>query len=348
MAGGESTTGQPDHLIVLVNGLFGNSAHWEYVKTQLADSLGSSKTIIHASVANQLLQTYAGIDTCGERLAHELEELIAGIPPSVRRISFIGHSMGGLICRVAIARLYDPGCRTVAGLEPQHFVSMATPHVGFDPEHGSAEIPLCMWLSETPVVGQIVGPMLHSVAPMFASTMFGRSGEQFFLRDTNGNLPLLYRMSLDHHTDTREQYISSLASFKTRTAYANRSGDHLVGWANSSLRFSDELVKLKMSIDKGLGVVREDPLEFSWTNRGQVEATSSQHPQLSKDMINASMERLRCLGWRRIDVCFKDSNLPLLAHQHIMVQRPAINSAGNKTAQHLAEQLFLMEQHMPH
>lgn len=36
-------------------------------------------------------------------------------------------------------------------------------------------------------------------------------------------------------------FMSALAAFETRTLYANSSGDHLVGWANSSLRRLGEL-----------------------------------------------------------------------------------------------------------
>lgn len=35
--------------------------------------------------------------------------------------------------------------------------------------------------------------------------------------------------------------MSALGAFETRTLYANSSGDHLVGWANSSLRSLQEL-----------------------------------------------------------------------------------------------------------
>jgi triacylglycerol esterase/lipase EstA (alpha/beta hydrolase family) len=52
--------------------------------------------------------------------------------PSLQRISFIGHSMGGLLCRYAIGVLYCPQSGAVAGLQPHHFVSMATPHCGCD------------------------------------------------------------------------------------------------------------------------------------------------------------------------------------------------------------------------
>ncbi len=42
------------------------------------------------------LQTFDGIDTCGERLADEIRA-VAAQHPRLRRISFLAHSMGGLI-----------------------------------------------------------------------------------------------------------------------------------------------------------------------------------------------------------------------------------------------------------
>ena len=79
--------------------------------------------------------------------------------PEVRKISFVAHSLGGLVARYAIGRLYElfPKMETaglsgkcssrehlneltqhpdqhfearVAGLEPMNFVTFATPHLG--------------------------------------------------------------------------------------------------------------------------------------------------------------------------------------------------------------------------
>ena len=76
--------------------------------------------------------------------------------PGVQKISFVAHSLGGLIARYAVARLYEPetvrepsqengDCRTngpenpcleesskgkIAGLEPINFITSATPHLG--------------------------------------------------------------------------------------------------------------------------------------------------------------------------------------------------------------------------
>lgn len=76
--------------------------------------------------------------------------------PSAQKISFIGHSLGGLVTRYAIARLYERdinqevshgnavsendgyenSCEKekfkakIAGLEPMNFITSATPHLG--------------------------------------------------------------------------------------------------------------------------------------------------------------------------------------------------------------------------
>lgn len=56
--------------------------------------------------------------------------------------------------------------------------------------------------------------------------------------------------------------------------------------------------------------------------------------------ILASLQRL---AWRRVDVSFRHASLPLLAHQHIQVQRSWVNSVGLPVAQHLARSLKAME-----
>lgn len=77
--------------------------------------------------------------------------------PGVHKISFVAHSLGGLVARYAIGRLYEPPTKTevaglntsclvreenvsdqchkhseetVAGLEPVNFITVATPHLG--------------------------------------------------------------------------------------------------------------------------------------------------------------------------------------------------------------------------
>lgn len=54
---------------------------------------------------------------------------------SLKKISFVAHSLGGLIARYAIGMLYSEASDknergSIAGLEPINFITVATPHLG--------------------------------------------------------------------------------------------------------------------------------------------------------------------------------------------------------------------------
>jgi triacylglycerol esterase/lipase EstA (alpha/beta hydrolase family) len=77
------------------------------------------------------MQTYQGIDKCGDRLASEILALVEQ-HQNLEYISMLGHSMGGLLIRYAAGRLFDADTGRVAGLKPIHFITMASPHLGCD------------------------------------------------------------------------------------------------------------------------------------------------------------------------------------------------------------------------
>jgi len=70
----------------------------------------------------------------GAALAALLEELVDGWPVDVRRLALVGHSMGGLIIRVACAVQPDSGSRW-PGLVTD-VVTLGTPHLGAPLERG--------------------------------------------------------------------------------------------------------------------------------------------------------------------------------------------------------------------
>ena len=70
----------------------------------------------------------------------------------MKKISFVAHSLGGLIARYAIGQLYvppdsknsenheeneNPLKGTIYGLEPMNFITVATPHLG---SRGSGQV----------------------------------------------------------------------------------------------------------------------------------------------------------------------------------------------------------------
>eukprot|EP00891_Asterochloris_glomerata_P004532 jgi/Astpho2/4532/Aster-00121 len=213
------------HIIIMVNGLFGNPANWDAIKEALEKVVDMQQTLLVVSHANSLRQTFDGIDTCGQRLCDEIRQEVARYP-HLERISFIGHSMGGLLCRYAVGKLYDEETGLVAGLRPTHFITMATPHLGCEAVQGPAQVPFIGWTAAVPVVGSTINWALQSIAKPVASTFLLNSGKQFFLEDAtdSGQEPLLVRMSKD---GPEGPFWSALASFATRTCYANTACDHL-------------------------------------------------------------------------------------------------------------------------
>ncbi|KAL7596422.1 hypothetical protein Lser_V15G28921 [Lactuca serriola] len=84
---------------------------------------------------NSALAAPDGIDVMGSRLADEVISVIER-NPKVEKISFIGHSLGGLISRYAIAKLYvqnqtyQDRSGKIVGVEAINFITVATPHLG--------------------------------------------------------------------------------------------------------------------------------------------------------------------------------------------------------------------------
>jgi hypothetical protein len=359
----------PEHLVLLVSGLNGSRHNWRAIGGFLAAELDPAATLLHASTASERGATYEGVDACGRRLATEIEGLAAA-HPSLRRLSVVGHSMGGLVARFALGALFEPERATVAGLALCHFVSLATPHLGCAADPASpACVPMLAWGAAAPAAGPGLGRLLAALAAPVSAALFSRTGRQFFFAD-DPSAPLIRRLAADDAAKGL-RCLSALAAFETRTAYANRSGDHLVGWANSSLRRPAALPPLA---GRGRGVVREDPLGAAWAEaerpaglggaedagpalpaaeapggaggaggRGDALAAAAAAPPTGVDRhVEESLAALEALPWRRVDVCFAGAALPFMAHQHLQVQR-WLNWEGRATARHLAASLAAME-----
>uniref|UniRef100_A0A0E0LVE9 DUF676 domain-containing protein n=1 Tax=Oryza punctata TaxID=4537 RepID=A0A0E0LVE9_ORYPU len=102
--------------------------------------------VTQRSQCNSATQTFDGVDLMGERLANEVLSVVEQ-RRGVKKISFVAHSLGGLVARYAIGRLYEPNNKTkssseksrdegerlegfIAGLEPMNFITFASPHLG--------------------------------------------------------------------------------------------------------------------------------------------------------------------------------------------------------------------------
>ncbi|KAA8528422.1 hypothetical protein F0562_035777 [Nyssa sinensis] len=338
----------PSHLVVMVNGINGSAQNWRFSATQFVKQYPHD-VFIHCSECNSSKLTFDGVDVMGKRLADEVISVIKRYP-DLQKISFIGHSLGGLIARYAIAILYGQDITgissqengeyrndeskdqcleekfkgKIAGLEPMNFITFATPHLG---SRGHKQVPvLCGFYT------------LEKVAS-HASRLFHRTGKHLFLTDSDtGRPPLLLQMVNDSDD---LQFLSALQSFKRRVAYANARSDHLVGWSTSSLRHRNDLPKYQY-------FSRNDKYPHIVNVEAARSADPQQEPSLEGkfngyktiDLEDAMIRGLTKVSWERVDVNFSGSKR-FLAHSSILVKNYWINSDGADVIQHMIDNFLL-------
>ncbi|KAL1364220.1 hypothetical protein HN51_012384 [Arachis hypogaea] len=340
----------PSHLVIMVNGIIGSAADWRYAAEQFVKKL-PDKVIVHRSECNSSRLTFDGVDTMGERLAEEVLCVIRRWP-QVQKISFVAHSLGGLVARYAIGRLYDyssklgpvgtsrnsivdekteylkpclePGSENkIAGLEPVNFITFATPHLG---SRGNKQLPFLCGL-----------PFLERRASQTAHLVAGRSGKHLFLMDNDdGKPPLLLRM-VDDTDDLK--FMSALRAFKRRVAYANANYDHMVGWRTSSIRRQHELPKSNLLVidEKYPHIVY---VEGENANDGRNKASSYVGAQ-AVDLEEVMIRGLNQVPWERVDVSFKESKQRYVAHSTIQVKTYWLNSDGADVVYHMIDNFRL-------
>jgi len=209
---------EPTHLIVLVHGLGGAPGDLKYLSNQLKER--SSKTLVVLAQANAK-QTRDGVENGGLRLSQEIRALAAA-NPTLKALSIIGNSLGGIYARFAIGHLdYDSTNNTFLGhLKPAVFMTIASPHLGtrcftYIP------IPSCFY--------GLVG------------LLFGKSGSDLFYLDKQTKTPKknvrnseeVFSSLSDHKPivlaiGTDYKYLIPLRAFQHRRLYANRSKDMMV------------------------------------------------------------------------------------------------------------------------
>ncbi|KAL3634113.1 hypothetical protein CASFOL_021167 [Castilleja foliolosa] len=338
-AGGNKRDHLPTHLIIMVNGMIGSAQNWRFAAKQFVKAYPND-VIVHCSESNSTMLTFDGVDVMGKRLADEVLSVVAR-HPNLQKISFVGHSLGGLVVRYAIAELYtqdiivkpnenesrklssedDKPRGKIAGLEPVNFITSATPHLG---SRGHKQVPL------------FCGFYTMEKLALRASGLLGRTGKHLFLSDCDGEKPpLLLRMSGDSED---HMFISALQSFERRVAYAN----YLVGWSSSSLRRRNELPKRRdfFKNPKYPHIVYE---EKSNTTNSQQEISLEAKVARGRatDMEETMIRRLTKLSWERVDVSFTGSVQRFMAHNTIQVKTQSINYAGVDVIQHMIDNFQL-------
>lgn len=324
----------PEHLVVMVNGLVGSADDWKFAAEQFVRRM-PDKVIIHRSQCNSATQTFDGVDLMGERLANEVLSVVEQ-RRGVKMISIVAHSLGGLVARYAIGRLYECSNRTkcsvgnnreqvecleglIAGLKPMNFITFASPHLG---SSGNKQLPFLCGL-----------PFLERRASETAHLIVGRTGKHLFLTDSDdGRRPLLLQMVQDHDDI---KFRSGLRSFKRRVAYANANFDHMVGWRTSSIRRQHELPKHRL-------LVRDEKYpHIVHVDRGIMDRNET---EVSANLCGPEEEMIRGLTqlqWERVDVSFQKSSQRLVAHNTIQVKSYWLNSDGADVINHMMDNFLI-------
>ncbi|KAK6925801.1 protein of unknown function DUF676, lipase-like [Dillenia turbinata] len=268
-----------------------------------------------SSERNAAKLTLDGVDVMGERLAVEVSEVI-NRKPNLRKISFVAHSVGGLVARFAIGILYVPpkeqssedssndACEkkaraTICGLEPMNFIAVATPHLG---SRGNKQVP---FLFGVPPLEKLAGCVIHLI--------FKRTGQHLFLVDNDdGKPPLLRRMVEDYG---EHYFMSALGAFRRRVAYANVGYDHIVGWRTSSIRCNSQLPKWEDSIhEKYPHIVYEEHCK-AYDAEKSISLEESSSDEIEVELVAA----LSRVSWEKVDVSFHSCRQRFAAHSVIQV-----------------------------
>ncbi|KAE8657183.1 Alpha/beta-Hydrolases superfamily protein isoform 2 [Hibiscus syriacus] len=241
--------------------------------------------------------TLDGVDIMGERLAKEVLEIIQE-KPNLCKISFVAHSVGGLVTRYAIGRLYRPPkeefkedtssnrCKeeargTIGGLEAMNFITVASPHLG---SRGNKQVPFLFGVTA-----------FEKAASCVIHWIFRRTGRHLFLTDDDEGKPPLLKRMLD---DCDEFYfMSALRIFKRRVLYSN--------WEESQNETYPH-------------IVTEEHCKAC--NNDQYETISAEDYGSSDKLEEELIRGLTRVSWEKIDVNFHRSKQRFAAHSVIQVK----------------------------
>ncbi|GMH33536.1 hypothetical protein BSKO_01370 [Bryopsis sp. KO-2023] len=349
----EKTAVEYEHLVMMVHGVSGDPDNFAVLKEVFEGQLQDESVLIVRSQANRKEGSHDGVEACGQKLAREVRRIV-GEHKSLKRISFVAFSIGGLFSRYACGVAFDPKTKTVFGLEPCHFLSIASPHLGCHVE-GEAQVPFIGWGLRVPYVDMVLKPVFDLFAASVTKIMYGASGRHLFLDDGDAATePTILKLVLD--IPGEGHFFSSLAQFRTRVCYANACGDALVGWANASVRKESELPREKCEELELIGVVAEAPLQDGcWGNSDEkkLEGLADPRDGLGKEhsvgdflilnrkgVVRFMLSKLQMLPWCRIDVAIKNT---FLAHTNIIVARKTLDSVGLPVVEHMAHRFSDLE-----
>jgi hypothetical protein len=256
----------PEHLVVVHHGYggthHGHAAFCDQIREQHPSTFVLNCTTNSADGAMK-----EGVTACAERLVSEVEQQVDALP-SLRSISLVGVSMGGLVCRSAAGMMYCPSDGTIGGLLPDSLCCMASPMLGI-----RKTLP---WIARA------------------AFWLFGTRGNQTLtdltLAEPDGMIRTLEQLTEGIHLD-------ALRAFRRRVVAGATHGDVLCPYATSMLVTGSPNVEPQTQTQTRMVGGHSDLAghipELDCEVVEHFEATSLEHEMLT---------RLRSVSWERYEL----------------------------------------------
>ncbi|KZZ86583.1 revertant of glycogen synthase kinase mutation [Ascosphaera apis ARSEF 7405] len=171
-----------------------------------------------------------------EGLHHEFEELQQKYGYKITKISFVGHSLGGLIQTYALAYIQRHSPKFFDHIEPTNFIALASPFLGLSHEN-PLYVRFALDFGLVGRTGQDLGLAWNAPSKM-------RSGWDAMIGGLGGD-----HSQSGHHMEASSKPLlrvlptgaahEALIKFEKRTLYANVVNDGIVPLRTSSLLFLD-------------------------------------------------------------------------------------------------------------
>jgi hypothetical protein len=227
------------HLIVLTHGLHSNlTADMLYMKERIEKTAGLANRpdggVVIRGYRGNVCKTERGIKYLGRRMARWLLQetlwldqvgCFAPEAPPYSRISFIGHSLGGVVQNFAIAMIESmTQGEFFRKLRPVHLITLASPWLGVSAEN-PAYVKVALDMGLIGRTGQDLG-LMNRLGQRFETVP-----DQKLIRDSRPILRLLALPGSPAHRIVKR--------FCTRTIYANVINDGIVPLRTSAMFFLD-------------------------------------------------------------------------------------------------------------
>ncbi|GAM17350.1 hypothetical protein SAMD00019534_005250 [Acytostelium subglobosum LB1] len=294
-----------EHMVLFVHGLYGAPTDFTNLSSQLKKKHPDIN--IQLSESNYFFgATRQGIDTCGDRLVSEILKLTEEHKP--KKISIVGHSLGGVIGRYAIGKLEEQNYFNE--VKPVQFVSLSSPHCG----------------SRRPPNG-----WLNRIISKYTDTFISTTGNQLMLTDDEKD-PLLVRLANKHGS-----YHKALSRFENRTLYSNIENDFQVVFNTSNISHRNPYTKgdfpMKFSERYNHLIDPEQMPQFEPLPVEKDPFANDEKGQQLKDILS----NLQSLNFTRYHTHFPDR----LAHTHIVQKREWVNQVGADVVNHIVDNIVV-------